>query len=126
MAELELFFDCGSLWTYLAFHGLSPIVAETGVRLSLQPILVGGIINAIHKSLHASRADPVPQSSAYHGKHLQHWARFRGLEIGWPELFPVNSVQAIGSPSLFGDGDDLYFGQDHLALVRLALQGKRR
>jgi 2-hydroxychromene-2-carboxylate isomerase len=198
MRRVELFFDCGSPWTYLAFHGLEPIAAEAGAEILLRPILVGGIFNAINSSVYASRADPVPAKWAYHRKDLADWAAFRGLEIGWPEVFPVNSVQAMrgclvaeamgasmaafarrifeaywrdledisqhsvlervvadvgldaedfferlatppikdalrantqevmdrggfGSPTLFVDGDDLYFGQDRLELVRAAL-----
>ena len=202
MATLELFFDCGSPWTYLAFHGLGPIVRETGATLSLRPILVGGIFNAINRSIYAARAEPVPQKWAYHQKDLQDWARLRGLEIGWPAVFPVRSVRAMrgclvaeeagampayatrvfeaywrdledisqpavlerivrdvgldpvpfferveapeikaalrenteelmdrggfGSPTLFVDGDDLYFGQDRLELVRRALLERSR
>ncbi len=202
MARIELFFDCGSPWTYLAFHGLGPIVAETGAELSLRPILVGGIFNAINESVYAARAKPVPQKWAYHQKDLQDWARHRGLEIGWPPVFPVDSVRAMrgclvadelgllegfarrvfeaywrdledisrpevldriasqtgldaqrfrerveapeikaalrrntdevmerggfGSPTIFVDGDDLYFGQDRLELVRQALLERRR
>jgi 2-hydroxychromene-2-carboxylate isomerase len=32
----------------------------------------------------------------------------------------------FGSPTMFVDGDDMYFGNDALPLVRRALQAKRR
>lgn len=199
MSKVELFFDCGSPWTYLAFHGIEPIAKEAGADLILKPILVGGIFNTINDSVYSSRANPVPQKWAYHRKDLADWAHFRGLEIGWPEVFPVNSVQAMrgcivaakidrttgasfarrifeaywrdlddisqrgvlegvvrdigldeaaffeaigtpetksalrdntqevmdrggfGSPTIFVNHDDLYFGQDRLELVRAAL-----
>jgi 2-hydroxychromene-2-carboxylate isomerase len=204
MSQVELFFDCGSPWTYLAFHGIEPIIEETHAELILRPILVGGIFNAINESVYAARAKPVPQKWAYHRKDLADWARFRGLEIGWPDVFPVNSVQAMrgcivaaeldpsslarfarrvfeaywrdledisqrpvleaivrdvgfdearfferlaapetksalrsnteevmerggfGSPTLILDGDDLYFGQDRLELIRAALMERRQ
>ena len=199
MPRIELFFDCGSPWTYLAFHGIEPIAAEAGAELVYRPILVGGIFNTINESVYASREKPVPQKWAYHRKDLADWARFRGLEIGWPKVFPVNSVHAMrgclvagehdtaalpvfarrvfeaywrdledisqrpvleaivrdvgidsaefferldapeiksalrentqevmdrggfGSPTLFLNGDDMYFGQDRLELLRAAL-----
>ena len=95
LSRLELFFDCGSPWTYLAFHGLEALAAETGTELELRPVLVGGIFNAINESVYAARADPVPQKWAYHQKDLQDWAQYRGLEIRWPETFPINSVKAM-------------------------------
>jgi hypothetical protein len=30
MAEIEVFFDCSSPWTYLAFHNIQPLAAEFG------------------------------------------------------------------------------------------------
>ena len=198
MAELEFFFDCGSPWTYLAFHKVEEIAAEFGAELSWRPILVGGVFNAVNASVYEQRANPVPQKLRYHGKDLQDWARLYGLTIGWPDVFPVNSVKAMrgclvardeghlpafaracfeiywgenrdlsqdavmeevakraglppagllkqiatpeikqrlrtrteelverggfGSPTLFVGGDDMYFGNDRLELVRAALR----
>lgn len=203
MSQVELFFDCGSPWTYLAFHGIDSVIAETGADLTLRPVLVGGIFNAINDSVYESRKNPVLEKVAYLRKDLSDWARFRGLEIGWPSVFPVNSVRAMrgcivademgpgalsrfarrtfeaywrdledisqpsvlakivrdveldealfferldtsetkaalrfntqevmdrggfGSPTIFVDHDDLYFGQDRLELVRAALLERR-
>ena len=197
MSRLELFFDCGSPWTYLAFHKLDEVAAAAGAELVWKPILVGGVFNAVNQSVYAQRANPVPEKLRYHGKDLQDWARLYGLEIGWPDVFPVNSVKAMrgclvaqdedrlpafaracfelywgenrdlsrddvmeevarragldpaallariaapevkarlrantdelierggfGSPTFFVDGDDMYFGNDRLVLVREAL-----
>lgn len=95
MAELELFFDCGSPWTYLAFEGVGPILRETGTQLQLRPILVGGVFNAVNPSVYEARAHPIPQKAAYHRKDLADWGRFRGLQIGWPKVFPVRSVRVM-------------------------------
>lgn len=197
MATLELFYDCGSPWTYLAFHRIEDLATEAGAALVWRPILVGGVFNAVNGSVYEQRAHPVPAKLAYHAKDLQDWARLYGLRIGWPSVFPVNSVKAMrgalvadehgklpawsravfeaywgedrdvsqdaeleaiakrvgldpadvlariatpeikqrlrdntdeliarggfGSPTIFVDGDDLYFGNDRLPLVRAAL-----
>lgn len=197
MARLEFFFDCSSPWTYLAFHKIEEVCAEAGAELVWKPILVGGVFNAVNPAVYESRANPVPARAAYHGKDLADWARLYGLRIGWPAVFPVNSVKAMrgafvaldagclpayaravfdaywgdlqdisqdavledvvrkvgldagdyfakigsqpykdrlranteeliarggfGSPTMFVDGDDLYFGNDRLPLVRDAL-----
>ncbi len=198
MPRLEFFFDCSSPWTYLAFHRVEGLAAEAGAELVWRPILVGGVFNAVNGSVYEQRANPVPAKIRYHAKDLQDWARLDGLRIGWPDVFPVNSVKAMraclvteeqgllpawaravfeaywgqgldiaqdevltklaanlgldgaellaraaepavkerlrantqelidrggfGSPTLFVDGDDMYFGNDRLPLVREALR----
>jgi 2-hydroxychromene-2-carboxylate isomerase len=199
MARVEFFFDCSSPWTYLGFDGIEQLVAETGAELIWRPILVGGIFNSVNPSVYEQRAQPVPLKARYYAKDLADWARSAGLEIGQPEVFPVNSVKAMrgafvaeergcmapyvravfeaywgrgldisqddvlreivervgldpesffdeiakperkarlrantdelierggfGSPTFFVNGDDMYFGNDRLPLVRRAIEG---
>jgi len=195
---IEVFFDCSSPWTYLAFHNLQPLAAELGAQITWRPILVGGVFNAVNPSVYASREHPVPAKARYGQKDLQDWARQAGLKIKMPpSVFPVNSVKAMracivlapsgklvafaravfeaywsrdedisrdnvltaacqsvredgaavlaaaadpcikaalkdntdeliarggfGSPTMFVGGDDMYFGNDRLPLVRAAL-----
>lgn len=199
---IEVFFDCSSPWTYLAFHNLPPLAAELAEPVRWRPILVGGVFNAINPSVYASRERPVPAKAAYMLKDLQDWARIAGLAIRMPpSVFPVNSVKAMraciflepegklvdfarstfeaywgrdldisrdevleevcrdagldaarvlagasqpavrealranageliarggfGSPTFFVDGDDMYFGNDRLELVRAAILRRR-
>ncbi len=93
---IECFFDCGSPWTYLAFHNLRPLAAELGVPIRWRPILVGGVFNAVNPSVYAAREHPVPAKRDYMLKDLQDWARAAGVTI-WmpPSVFPVNSVKAM-------------------------------
>jgi 2-hydroxychromene-2-carboxylate isomerase len=201
MARLEFFFDCSSPWTYLAFHRIEEVAAEAGAELVWRPILVGGVFNQVNTGVYEQRANPVPAKARYHAKDLQDWARLYGLEIGWPGVFPVNSVKAMrgclvahdagclpafaravfeaywgrgediaqdqvvggiaeqvglapeqllariaepelkdrlrantdeliarggfGSPTMFVERDDMYFGNDRLPLVRRALEQAR-
>lgn len=198
---MEFFFDCSSPWTYLAFHRIGELAAEADAELIWRPILVGGVFNQVNASVYEQRAKPVPAKARYHAKDLQDWARLYGLKIGWPSVFPVNSVKAMrgclaaeeagclpkfarvvfeaywgrdedvsredvlgllaadvgldaaallariaepelkaklrantdeliqrggfGSPTMFVDGDDMYFGNDRLPLVRRALREAR-
>jgi 2-hydroxychromene-2-carboxylate isomerase len=199
---LEVFFDCSSPWTYLAFHNIQPLAAEAGVTIAWRPILVGGVFNTVNGSVYESRQHPVPLKAAYAAKDLQDWARQAGLKIKMPPtVFPVNSVKAMrgcivlapqgrlvdfataifqlywgedqdisrdevlreacrridvepdpllnaisaqpvkdqlkantdalmarggfGSPTIFVNGDDMYFGNDRLPLIRDALTHAR-
>ena len=92
---IEFFFDCSSPWTYLGFHNIQPLARELGVPIRWRPILVGGIFNTVNPSVYASREHPVPAKMAYAKKDLQDWARFAGLTIGSPAVFPVNSVKVM-------------------------------
>lgn len=201
MPTLELFFDCGSPWTYLAFHAVDELVAETGVTLVHRPILVGGVFNAVNPGVYEQRASATESKWRHHMKDLQDWSRLHGLTIRWPEVFPVNSVKVMrgclaadeegklvafaraafeaywrdgldvsqddalakiaadagcdaariaarirddeikqrlrdntdelcarggfGSPTFFLDGDDMYFGNDRIPLVRAAITRAR-
>ncbi len=95
MPKLELFYDCGSPWTYLAFHKIEELARTHGAELVWRPILVGGVFNAVNEGVYEARANPNPRKARYHAKDLQDWARLYGLTIGWPTVFPVNSVKAM-------------------------------
>lgn len=95
MPKLEFFFDCSSPWTYLAFHEIEDLAEETSADLIWKPFLVGGVFNSVNPSVYQSREAPVVPKARYMKKDLQDWARYRGIAIGWPEVFPVNSVKAM-------------------------------
>lgn len=93
---IEFFFDCSSPWTYLAFHNIAPIAAQTGADIRWRPILVGGVFNSVNPGVYAQRENPVPAKLHYMHKDLQDWARLAGLKITMPpSVFPVNSVKAM-------------------------------
>jgi 2-hydroxychromene-2-carboxylate isomerase len=142
---IEVFFDCSSPWTYLAFHNIQPMAAELGAPIAWRPILVGGVFNTVNPTVYASRETPPPPPKArYAAKDLQDWARLAGLAIKMPpSVFPVNSVKAMraclvlqgaGGPMLaFARavfetywGEDRDISQDAVLLdicARLALDG---
>ncbi len=200
MHRIEFYFDCSSPWTYLAFEHALKILPPTLAAIEWKPILVGGVFNTVNPSVYAAREQPVPAKAAYAKKDLQDWARYVGIEIGSPPVFPVNSVKAMrgafvalerdvlvpyarsvfrtywteladisqdavlarcvaeagldradffariadpaykdrlrettdeliarggfGSPTLFVDGDDMYFGNDRLELLLHALKSR--
>ena len=99
MTKVEFFFDCSSPWTYLAFEqiqrSIGPALRSGHARLDWRPILVGGVFNTVNPSVYEARAKPVPVKARYYNKDLQDWARYVGVEIGSPPVFPVNSVKAM-------------------------------
>jgi 2-hydroxychromene-2-carboxylate isomerase len=95
MHTIEFFFDCSSPWTYLAFEAIQPIAARDDVEVVWKPILVGGVFNAVNPSVYQNREQPIIPKARYYQKDLQDWARYVGVEIGQPPVFPVNSVNVM-------------------------------
>ncbi len=95
MHRIEFYFDCSSPWTYLAFEHALKILPPSRAEIVWKPILVGGVFNTVNPSVYAARERPVPAKAAYAKKDLQDWARYVGLVIGSPPVFPVNSVKAM-------------------------------
>jgi 2-hydroxychromene-2-carboxylate isomerase len=95
MRTVELFYDVGSPWTYLAFSKIEALAGEHAADLVFRPILVGGVFNAVNEDVYRMRANPNPRKARYHAKDLQDWAQLYGLTIRWPSVFPLNSVKAM-------------------------------
>jgi 2-hydroxychromene-2-carboxylate isomerase len=93
---IELFFDCSSPWSYLAFHNIQPLAKEFCEEISWRPILVGGVFNSVNRSFYAAREALAPLKTRYMLKDLKDWACSAGLAIKMPPtVFPVNSVKAM-------------------------------
>jgi 2-hydroxychromene-2-carboxylate isomerase len=107
VATLEFFFDCSSPWTYLAFTRIHGVIARTEAEIVWRPILVGGVFNAVNKDVYERRAHPDPRKASYYEKDLQDWARFAGIRIGKPPVFPVRAVAAMRSALVALDGGAL-------------------
>lgn len=94
--QLDFYFDCSSPWTYLAFHAIQPLAAETAAEIVWKPILVGGVFNTVNQTVYESRAKPNPRKQAYMLQDLAAWAKLYGLGIVFPpKVFPVNSVKCM-------------------------------
>ena len=107
MKSLEYFFDCSSPWTYLSFRGILDLSKRKDFEIIWKPILVGGIFNSINPSVYESRKNPVKEKLEYSQKDLLDWANYRGIQINWPKIFPVNSVKAMRGCFYFIDHGNL-------------------
>lgn len=93
---IEVFFDCSSLWTYLAFHNLPPLADDLAKTITWRLVLVGGVFNTVNPSVYAGRQRPVSAKATYMLKDLNDRAREAGLKIRMsPTVFPANSVKAM-------------------------------
>ena len=95
MTQFEFFFDISSPWTYLAFSRVEAMAQRCGVAIEWRPILVGGVFNAVNESVYEQRANPHPIKNRYYFKDLQDWAKFCGVSIGQPKVFPLRAVNIM-------------------------------
>lgn len=107
MSRLEFFFDCSSPWTYLAFSRVEEVASRAGAAIEWRPILVGGVFNKVNQDVYDARANPHPVKARYYAKDLQDWARYCGIEIGKPPVFPVRAVDAMRGAIVAQDEDKL-------------------
>jgi 2-hydroxychromene-2-carboxylate isomerase len=95
-ARVEFFYDLSSPWTYLAFTNLMPMLERNGVGVILRPILVGGVFNAVNKSVYAARAASDDRKLKHSFRMLKQWAVLAGVEMNFPsEFHPAKSVNAM-------------------------------
>ncbi|MFT5033374.1 MAG: 2-hydroxychromene-2-carboxylate isomerase [Bermanella sp.] len=97
MTKLELFFDCSSPWTYLAFVGIQPILERYPVAIEWRPILVGGVFNAVNKGIYEARESMFNNERRlkHYRKDLADWANYYDLKIDWPDMHPANAVKVM-------------------------------
>ena len=95
MVHFEFYYDISSPWTYLAFSQVEAIAEKCGVDIDWKPILVGGVFNSVNETVYEQRANPHPVKGRYYVKDLQDWAKFCGIEIGAPPVFPVRAVNLM-------------------------------
>ena len=80
-------FDFGSPYSYLAYNYLSPI-KETGARIDLKPVLLGGIFKATGNQPPAT----VQKKGEYMFKDIQRWANKLDISFKMNPYFPILTV----------------------------------
>jgi 2-hydroxychromene-2-carboxylate isomerase len=88
---VRFFHDFSSPFSYLAATQIERIVTAHGARLEWSPILLGGLFRQIG-------TPDVPlfamsqAKQAYVGRDLRDWARWWGVDYGFPSHFPMRSI----------------------------------
>ena len=103
MKEIEYYLDCSSPWTYLSFEGILELSKRKEFEIVWKPILVGGVFNSINPSVYENRKNPIKEKMEYSQKDLKDWSSLRAIEINWPKIFPINSVNAMRGAFYFID-----------------------
>lgn len=101
-ATIELFFDVGSSYSYLAFTQLARIREETGATLRPRPFLLGAVLKESGNDMPAR----VPSKARYMLADMQRWAARYGVPFRMNSRFPVSTLSAqralVAAERLFG------------------------
>lgn len=86
--EIELFFDIGSPYSYLAATQAEAIERRTGAKVRFRPFLLGAVFKATGNSPPAQVANKAKWMLA----DLACWARAYGVAFRFPSRFPLNTL----------------------------------
>lgn len=89
--KLEVFWDAGSPYTYLAITQLDALAKKTGAEIELKPFLLGGVFKAAGNTMPAA----VPAKAMYLMEDLKRWRDHYGVSMRIPPdevVFPLNTL----------------------------------
>lgn len=86
--SVDFLFDYGSPAAYLAWTQLDKLTADTGAKVNMMPILLGGVFQAT-----GNRAPiTVPAKGSYLFKDLNRFARSYRVPLVMNPHFPINTI----------------------------------
>jgi 2-hydroxychromene-2-carboxylate isomerase len=88
--EIELFFDIGSSYSYLAATQMAGLAQRTGVPVRWRPFLVGAVFKATGNDMPAR----LPAKARWMLSDMQMWARQYDIPFRMPSRFPVITLRA--------------------------------
>ncbi len=89
--KVEFYYDFSSPYSYLASAKIEGICARYGAELDWKPFLLGGV----YKETGNRGPLEVPSKKTYMIRDVKDWANYYGIELNFPDLFPVNSVKSM-------------------------------
>ena len=103
MKTVEFYYDLVSPYSYLAYGEVSRVCAEQGAELSLRPMLLGAVHNAV--GLQAPVATPA--KARYQAKDIRRWAERYGLPMKFPDPFPFRTLKTMRAAMFLKDWGEL-------------------
>lgn len=92
-ATLEFLFDFGSPNAYLSWKALAPILARTGARLEVRPVLLGGLFKLTNNRSPMEAFGEVKGKLAYENLETRRFVAHHGLSaFKMNPHFPVNTL----------------------------------
>ncbi len=99
MRTVEFYYDLVSPYSYLAHREISRICQENGAELSLKPMLLG----AVHNAVGLQAPIEIEAKARYQAEDIQRWAEHYGLPIDFPEPFPFRTLKTMRAAMFLKD-----------------------
>ncbi|MBX3227362.1 MAG: 2-hydroxychromene-2-carboxylate isomerase [Labilithrix sp.] len=92
--SLDFWFDYTCPYAYLGSTRAQAVADRMGVKLTWQPLLLGGVLkaNGQPQNLFATRS---AARVAYDAEDMKRWAKRLGVELSMPAGHPLRSVEAL-------------------------------
>jgi 2-hydroxychromene-2-carboxylate isomerase len=91
MKTVEFYYDLVSPYSYLAHREVSRICRENGAELSLKPMLLG----AVHNAVGLQAPIEIEAKARYQARDIRRWAEHYGLPMDFPEPFPFRTLKTM-------------------------------
>ncbi len=98
---IEFFFDYSCPYAYLGFTQIEAAAARVGAKLSLEPMLLGGVFRAndTPQKLFATLS---PQKAKHSAEDMGRWAEMFGVPLRMPAEHPFRTVEALRATIVAG------------------------
>lgn len=99
MRTVEFYYDLVSPYSYLAHREVSRICRKNGAELSLRPMLLG----AVHNAVGLQAPIETEAKARYQAEDIQRWAEHYGLPMEFPEPFPFRTLKTMRAAMFLKD-----------------------
>ena len=103
MKSVEFYYDLVSPYSYLAHREVSRICRENGAELSLKPMLLG----AVHNAVGLQAPIKIEAKARYQAEDIRRWAEHYGLPMTFPDPFPFRTLKTMRAAMFLKDRGDL-------------------
>ena len=87
--QIELFFDIGSSYSYLAATQMEALASRTGVPVRWRPFLLGAVFKATGNEMPAR----VPAKAQWMMQDMARWSQHYGIPLRMPSRFPLVTLR---------------------------------
>ena len=87
-AVVDFYYDVVSPWSYIGFEVLLRYQSSWNIDINLRPVFLGGVMQGSGNQPPAT----LPAKATYGMIDLNRSARYYGLEISMPSVFPTNTI----------------------------------
>jgi 2-hydroxychromene-2-carboxylate isomerase len=103
MKSVDFYYDLVSPYSYLAHREVSRICDEHGAGLSLRPMLLG----AVHNAVGLQAPIETKAKARYQARDIRRWAEHYGLPMDFPEPFPFRTLKTMRAAMFLKDRGEL-------------------